>query len=179
MTEEQIIERALKVVRDYLTTIRISGVFDTDRCMQGFVIPEMKKLYREQMGLPKATKLHGRELQEQDLFLAHFDERLLEGIASLRQKYLRDRKVQDINAITAKSIITEAFEKAGMSATVIPQRYRARVLVSIVKGRELRFYVRYKDLGNENLIDEIITTVNTIKDGLTRLGTGACVKIVG
>ena len=85
-------------------------------------------------------------------------------------------KIKAINGITAKSIISAAFAEAGYKVSIDVQCYRARVSVPILKGRRLRLYIRYRDLGKPDLMQGVLTAVEDLTDALTRLGPGACIK---
>ena len=106
----------------------------------------------------------------------HFAERLTERTREIRQRYLQERRVREINAITAKALITSAFADAGMNASVSGQRYRACVTATLAGGRRLRLYVRYRDLSDPGLMERVLRAVADLEDALGRLGPGACVK---
>ena len=86
-------------------------------------------------------------------------------------------KIRAINGITAKSIITSAFAETGMKPAIEMQCYRAKVLVRIFPDRYMRFYVRYKDMHNPDLMPNILAAIADVQDALTRLGRGSCVNI--
>lgn len=177
MTENEIIEEALKAVPEYMATIRMSGVFDVDRCVRHYEFKEIEKLFRQEKGLPRLSPLSVQQKAELERIQAYFAGRLTERTQEIKQRYLKGRKVREINAITAKALITSAFADAGMEAKVSAQRYRACVMVNVAKGRYLRMYVRYRDLSDPDLMDKVLSAVADLKDVLERLGPGACVKI--
>lgn len=43
-------------------------------------------------------------------------------------------------------------------------------------GTSVRFYVRYKDMNREDLMDDIIKAVLDLKDAINRLGYGCVVS---
>ena len=86
-------------------------------------------------------------------------------------------KIKAINGITAKSIITAAFADTGMKHAIELQCYRAKVLIRIFPDRSMRFYVRYRDLRNTDLMSNILDAIADVRDALSRLGPGSCVKI--
>lgn len=178
MTEEQIIDEALGAVPEYLATIRTSGVFDVDRCVRKYEFAVIERLFRREKGLDtsRLTTLSAQDRAALRRIQDHFAERLTERTREIRQRYLQERRVREINAITAKALITSAFADAGMNASVSGQRYRACVTATLAGGRRLRLYVRYRDLSDPGLMERVLRAVADLEDALGRLGPGACVK---
>lgn len=181
MTEDEILDDALRAVPEYLATIRHTGLFDLERCVD-LAFKRIENLFRRgreprPSDMPRrhfAVKL-AADRAEMDAALAHFRPILTGRIIPIRLKYIQERKVSEINAITAKSVLVAALNEAGFDAEVTGQRYRARVVIPVLKGTRLRFYVRYKDLNREDLLDGIVQAVRDLKDALVRLGPGAAV----
>ena len=138
-------------------------------------VKRIETLYKTSRGLRQYTPMGEKDLQEMDAFTGYFIPFLTEQTRTIQQRYLKQRRVAQINAITANAIIPEEFKKVGLKAKVEGQKYRAKVLVSL-NGTSVRFYVRYKDLGKEGIMDDVIKAVVDLKDALDRLGYGAVVK---
>lgn len=176
LTEEDIIQEALRAVPEYLERIRTSGVFNLENCVKAET-KRIEQLYKAGLGIRQYSPLNRKEIQELDALTGYFIPILMERTRPVQQRYMQQRRVSQINAITASALITEEFKKVGLKAEVIGQRYRAKVLVEL-PGTIVRFYVRYKDLGREGIMDDVIKAVLDLKDALNRLGYGAVVKRV-
>ena len=174
LTEDEIIDEGLRAVPEYMERIRPSGVFNLENCVAAEV-RRIENLYKSCRGLRLYSPLSRKEMQAMDAFTSHFAPALTERTRAVQQRYLQQRRVSQINAVTASALIPEEFRKAGLKAEVFGQRYRAKVIVPLA-GTSVRFYVRYKDLGREGLMDDVIKAVLDLKDALNRLGYGAVVK---
>ena len=170
LTEEEIIRDALRAVPEYLESIRASGVFRLEKCVEEET-RRLEKLYRTGKGIRQYLPLSKKELADMEAFTAHFIPILTERTLAVQQRYMKQRRISEINAITARELISAGFRKAGLTAEVTGQRYRAKVVVSLPAGN-LRFYVRYKDLGREGIMDDVVRAVLDLKDAVTRLGQG-------
>ena len=176
MTEIEIIEEALKAVPEYMAKIRTSGVFDVEYCVRHYELREIEKMYRKEKGLQRLTPLSSGQKAALQRIQEHFMPGLMERTSEIKQRYLKGRKVQEINSITATALITSAFADAGMAVTVTPQRYRALVVVRLFKDRVLRMYVRYRDLSDLELMETVVGAVRDLRASLEKLGAGACVR---
>lgn len=175
MTEQEIIDDALKAVPDYLASIRATGEFDLDTCVE-YELRRVNTLFKAQRKLKGWSPLNKRDRQERDLVLAHFIPMLKEATIPIRDRYLKGRRIQAINATTARAVITSALETAGFKAAVVGQRYRARVEVDVTDKSSLSFYVRYKDVMNGEVMAAVIKSVLQIRDAVSQLGYGVLIK---
>ena len=173
-TEEEVIEDALRAIPDYRERIRSTGVFNLDNCV-GLELRRVEQLFRSAIGHGPYSRLSHKELQDMEAFTAHFIPLLAARTLPYQQRYMQQRRVARINATTAEAIIPEAFRQAGLHATVTGQRYRAKVTVAIT-GNYLRFYLSYKDMNREGVLDEVVRSVLTIQDAATRLGPGLTIS---
>ena len=187
MTEEEILEEALGAIPEYLERIRQTGRFDLEECVR-LELGRIEKLFRGRRGrlvvpnMPRpqcfrrdeaAAKIEKATLEE---LLAHFRGTLTQRTIPVRDRYLRSRKVSEINAITAKAVITARLKEAGYESEVTGQRYRAKVEVRVARGYTLRFYVSYKNVDREGFLDGVIQAVGRIQADLESLGHGAMLK---
>ena len=175
MTEEQILEEALKAVPEYLQNIRQTGKFDLDRCVD-LELKRIEQIYRQNRKKPLNPRQSHEDRQALGILRAHYRKPLTLRTIPIRQRYIQGRKVSEINAISAKAIITARMKEDGFDATVIGQRYRARVEVPIGKRNQVRFYVPYKDMNRDGLLDEHINTIRRLQEALEKLGPGAVVE---
>lgn len=112
LTEDEIIEDALRAVPEYLERIRTTGVFQLENCVAAET-KRIEKLYKAGIGVRQYSPLSKKELQDMDAFTAHFIPLLMERTRPIQQRYMQQRRVSQINAITACALIPEEFKKAG------------------------------------------------------------------
>ncbi len=187
MTEDEILDEALRAIPEYLERIRQTGRFDLEECVH-LELGRIEKLFRGRRGrlvvpnMPRpqcfrrdeaAAKMEKAALEA---LLAHFKGTLTERTIPVRDRYLRSRKVSEINAITAKAVITAQLKEAGYESEVTGQRYRAKVEVRVARGYTLRFYVSYKNVDREGFLDGVIQAVGRIQADLESLGHGVVLK---
>ena len=182
MTDEEILEDALRAVPLYLADIGKDGDFSMETCMKR-CIGRIKDLYKQTGGpIPWAFSqrnsrtLTAREIDELTRICARLDAPLRERIEPVRQRFLKKRAVYRINRATAASLIPSAFKEAGLHAEITGQQYRAKVEVTLPKGNRLRFYVRYKDLTKDGAMDDILSAVTDLSAVLARLGGPVSIK---
>jgi len=189
MTEDEILGEALGAIPEYLERIRQTGRFDLEECVR-LELGRIEKLFRGRRGrlvvpnMPRpqcfrrdeaAAKIEKATLEA---LLAHFRGTLTQRTIPVRDRYLRSRKVSEINAITAKAVITARLKETGYESEVTGQRYRAKVEVRVARGYTLRFYVSYKNVNREGFLDGVIQAVGRIQTDLESLGHGAMLKKV-
>ena len=187
MTEDEILGEALGAIPEYLERIRQTGRFDLEECVR-LELGRIEKLFRGRRGrlvvpnMPRpqcfrrdeaAAKIEKATLEA---LLAHFRGTLTQRTIPVRDRYLRSRKVSEINAITAKAVITARLKETGYESEVTGQRYRAKVEVRVARGYTLRFYVSYKNVNREGFLDGVIQAVGRIQTDLEILGHGAMLK---
>ena len=187
MTEDEILGEALGAIPEYLERIRQTGRFDLEECVR-LELGRIEKLFRGRRGRPVIPNMPRPQCFRRDeattkaekdaleALLAHFRGTLTQRTIPVRDRYLRSRRVSEINAVTAKSVITARLKEAGYEGEVTGQRYRARVEVRVARGYMLRFYVYYKNVCREGFLDGVIRAVGRIREDLESLGHGAVLK---
>ena len=187
MTEDEILGEALGAIPEYLERIRQTGRFDLEECVR-LELGRIEKLFRGRRGRPvvpnrprpRSFRRDEATAQEEktalEALLAHFRDKLMQRTILVRDRYLRSRRVSEINAIAAKAVITARLKEAGYESEVTGQRYRAKVEVLLAKGYKLRFYVYYKNVNREGFLDGVIRAVCRIREDLESLGHGAVLK---
>ena len=187
MTEDEILGEALGAIPEYLERIRQTGRFDLEECVR-LELGRIEKLFRGRRGrpvvpnMPRPRSFRRDEATAQEektaleALLAHFRGKLMQRTILVRDRYLRSRRVSEINAIAAKAVITARLKEAGYESEVTGQRYRAKVEVLLAKGYKLRFYVYYKNVNREGFLDGVIRAVCRIREDLESLGHGAVLK---
>ena len=187
MTEDEILSVALGTIPEYLERIRGTGRFDLEECVR-LELERVGKLFRCRRSRPVIPNMPRPRLFKMDeavaeaeqaaleTLLAHFRGPLTERTIPVRDRYLRNRKASEINAVAAKAVITARLKEAGYESEVACQRYRARVEVLMAKGHRLRFYVYYKNVNREGFLDEVVGAVGRIREGIEGLGHGVVLK---
>jgi len=187
MSEEEILAEALGAIPEYLERIRQTGRFDLEECVR-LELGRIEKLFKGRRGrtpvpnMPRPFSFRRDEAAAKaertalEALLAHFRGILTERTIPVRDRYLRSRKVSEINAITAKAVISARLKEAGYECEVTGQRYRARVVVPLARGYRLRFYVYYKNVCREGFLDGVAGAVGRIREDLESLGHGAVLE---
>ena len=175
LTEEEILAVGMEVVPDFRERFRNTGEFDLDRCVRA-ALGRIERLYKSKHGIFAHGQMGRREREELAQVVAHFQPLLYARIAEVRQRILQTLKVSEINASTAKVIIAARFQEAGFDAKVTGQLYRARVEVTVSPSHRVRFYVNYKKMLKEGLLDDAVVAVQDLAKAMDRLGYGAVVE---
>jgi hypothetical protein len=76
--------------------------------------------------------------------------------------------IKDINAMSAKAIITEAMEKAGLKFILTAQAYRARIEVKLSEKCKALFYLKYKLINEE--IGHVVETATSLRTLIASMG---------
>jgi len=174
LTEEEIIREALRAVPEYMERIRSTGTFNLETCVYAEV-KRIERLYKECMGILQHSRMTRNQIHDMDAYTSYFVPVLMEKTLPIQQRYMQQRRVSQLNAITARALIPEEFKKVGLKAEVTGQKYRAKVVVTL-PATNVRFYVRYKDIWREGIMDEVIRAVLDLKEAINRLGPGVLVS---
>ena len=175
LTEEEILAVGMEVVPEFRERLRNTGEFNLDRCVRA-ALGRIEHLFKSKHGIYAHGQMGRREREELAQVVAHFQPLLYARIAGIRQRILQTTKVSEINAATARVIIVERFREAGFEAKVSGQLYRACVKVAISPSYQVRFYVNYKKMLKEGLLDELVTAVQDLAKALDHLGYGVAVE---
>lgn len=182
LTDEEILDDALRAVPDYLSDIGKNGDFSMETCVRR-CIGRVKDLYKRSAGpivwpnfRTSSRTLTPEQIEDLTRICVRLDAPLRKRIEPLRHRFLKKRAVYRINSTTAASMIPAAFKEIGLQAIVTGQQYRARVEVTLPKGNHLRFYIRYKDLTKDGVMDDVLRAVTDLRDALDRLGGPVSLK---
>ncbi len=175
LTEEVILEDGMEAGPEFRKRFRDTGEFDVGRCVQG-ALNRIERLYKSKHGLYMNAQIGRREREEIRRVMVHYQPVLYERIDEVRRRLLQARKVTEINAATAKVLITERFREIGLKAHVTGQMYRARVEVIVSSSYLVRFYVNYKKMLQEGVLDNAVAAVQELAKAMDRLGFGAVVE---
>lgn len=182
LTDEEILEEALRAVPDYLSDIGKEGDFSMESCMKR-CIERVKYLYKKSAGpifwpsFPTSNRtLTKEQIEDLTRICVRLDAPLRHRIEPVRQRHLKKRAVYRINRTAAASLIPAAFKEVGLKAEVTGQQYRAKVEVTLPKDNRLRFYVKYKDLTKDGAMDDVVSAVTELQGALERLGGPVSIK---
>lgn len=182
MTDEEILEEAIKAIPAYLEILGKEGEFSMEACLKR-CIGRVKELYKRsagrllwQQGTTSSRTLTQEDVDELTRICVRLDAPLRERIETVQKRFLKKRAVFRINRTTAASLIPAAFKEVGLKADVTGQQYRAKVEVSLPSGNALRFYVSYKNLTKDGVLDGVVKAVTDLNDALSRLGGQASIK---
>lgn len=174
MTDEEVVREAMRAVRDYQEGIRSTREFKLEACVKA-ELRRIELIWRHSAGIGPFEHLDKEQKAEWDKVRAQYQPCLTELTLAIQRDYVRESKVSRVNASVVKAVLPEAFRKAGLKAAVTGQLHRALVEVTLPTSK-VRFYVRYKDLEREGMVDDVVKAVLDLKDAVTRLGFGAVVK---
>ena len=191
LTEEEVIQSALKAVSTYREAIRGTGKFDLDECVE-MELKQIELLFKHRRTndvnpinliwlllhnrSTEAMNERRKAQEELEKVLAHYKPLLRERTLPIQQRYLRGRKVAEINAVAAKAIIDAKMQEVGLKATVTGQRYRVRITTPLGLSRRIRLYVNYKDIHKDERLNEIIAAMRQMQDAMDKLGSGAIIE---
>ena len=168
MTEEEILDEALKGIPEYVAGLGRLGEFSEEDCMRRCIV-RVKDLYRrsETPGAwQKNRSLTAAQIEELTQLCLQLDTPIRSRIIPVQEKYLKEKAIYQINSTTAQALISAAIKEIGLEAKVSGQKYRARVEVTLPKDARLRFYLRYKDLQKPGAVDGVVNAVANLKDEL-------------
>lgn len=175
MSEEEILVEALRAVTEYRERIRATHKFVLDDCVRA-ALNRIEACFRADRGLKYYGAIPERDRRELNVLLAHYRPKLLEEIEPIQTRYMQQRVVSAISAVTAQNTIPAAFTKEGLVAEVTGQTHRAKVEVDLTPSMKVKFYVRYRDLNTKaGLVDEVVRAVLDLKDAVTRLDSAVMV----
>ena len=176
LTDEELVDEAMKAVPDFLERIRSTGDFDLEDCVRRGMA-RVERLFKVKHGIRAFFQLDNRERAEWIQTQDRIKPILTEKMRDIQLRYLRSRKVSQLNGVTAKALIEGTFKAAGLDVEVTGQRYRARVEVAMPHSHVVRFYISYKRLLKEDgILEETMDAVRNLVDALGKLGYGAAVK---
>ncbi len=175
LTDDELIEEAMKAVPDYLEKIRSTGNFDLDVCVKR-ELERLERLFKIKHGIRVFFQIDSQERLALNAVLTRLRPVLIERTRAIQLRYLQSRKVSQLNAVTAKALIEATFKAAGLCAEVSGQRYRARVEVPMPPGHAVRFYISYKKLMMDGVLEDAVEAVKNLVVSLRKLGYGTVVK---
>ena len=174
MDKELIIKEILNRLK---ATIKDDVKIGYDRQVKDYLdeaLSYMKLLYR---GILKLDRNRAWKEGERNELIKLWIELEPEFIAAI-EKYTRDYKqkklTSDIQMTTARVIVREAMQDAGLRHHFTGQTYRAKIDILITGNRTLTVYISYKKL-NE-LLPKVIESAKVIVKELESLGNNISIN---
>jgi hypothetical protein len=97
-----------------------------------------------------------------------------QNVADTLKKCRSKKMITEIRQLTAKSVIKEAMDTAGMECLIILQTYRAKVAVKLGKSNKFVFYISYKRTKED--LDKCIPAAKTLIEVMNNLGGLASIQ---
>ena len=119
---------------------------------------------------------YGRHKKNDEAYAMWVDakEELSDIIISAIKACKAKQMQMNINAVTAKAIISNKMKAAGLEFIFTAQQYRAKLEVKISAKSKLTFFVSYKKVFDE--LDNLIVSAKSIKENMDKLGGNASIK---
>lgn len=171
LTDEAVIREALKTVTEYANR-HPDSMFNVDECV-------------EQTVNAISTVWHIARYSSHRLKIVQFpsiDELRNRIEAELRTRarakamgVLKSRTVRQINMVTAENVLSEELGKRGYQYHFCDwQQYRVKILIRLNDGKNMKFYVKYKDVPSK--VQEILDNITTIINIITQTGLIVTIK---
>ena len=125
---------------------------------------------------PSSGWFYGGRGKNDDAYALWVDakQELTDTITSAIKACKAKQMQMNINAVTAKVLISNKMKAAGLEFIFTAQQYRAKVEVKISAKSKLTFFVSYKKLQEE--LSSLIESAKSIKENMEKLGGNATIK---
>ena len=125
---------------------------------------------------PSSGWFYGGRGKNDDAYALWVDakQELTDAITSAIKACKAKQMQMNINAVTAKVIISNKMKAAGLEFIFTAQQYRAKLEVKISAKSKLTFFVSYKKVFVE--LDNLIVSAKSIKENMEKLGGNATIK---
>ena len=163
LTDEQVMAEALKNVRSYARR-HPDDSFDVNACVE-LVLMSIESVWRDAKGYSYHGRLSAADGGELTMLSERIRNELRIRAYNEAVKCLRNRKVQQINNVTAGAILTAELKKRGIPFFFDFQSKRVKVTLKMKKNQVLSFFVSHSDIQKGKLpyiIDEAVSIVETL-----------------
>ena len=168
------IETVNKLIRSDIRTDMKNGINETEKKYMSKCLEYLHLLHNGWD--PSSGWFYGRYERNDEAYALWVDtkQELSDIIVSTIKECKAKQMQMNINAVTAKSIISNKMKAAGLEFIFTAQQYRAKLEVKISAKSKLTFFVGYKKVFVE--LDNLIESAKSIKENMERLGTTASIK---
>lgn len=170
LTDEQVIREALKTVTDYAN--RYAGdTFSVEHCID-CTVASVKDVWRRARDYAPHQALKWDDQDEIAQLLLRIRTDLRARAYIKATECLKNRKILEINKMTAEALITYELRRRGMKHFFEWQKLRVKVSIKLECGRAMTFIVKYKDIREGKLLDilgEIMAVVEPLNNTDTNI----------
>ena len=128
----------------------------------------------EYMGQGRFFNRHSKDQANLEKIWNEIRPDIEQNVADTLKKCRSKKMITEIRQLTAKSVIKEAMDEAGMECLIILQTYRAKVAVKLGKSNKLVFYISYKRTKED--LDKCIPAAKTLIEVMNNLGGLASIQ---
>ena len=150
-----------------------------DRSIQEYLDRSLAKLKRHYQIVNKKGEYQAWTQESLNEVIGMWMEMQPEVIATI-DKYLKEFKLKkltkEINATSAKIVIQEAMEEAGLKHQFTAQMHRAKVSVLLTRNKALTIYISYKKLHQD--LPRIMESLKLIRKEFETLGANISINKV-
>lgn len=168
------IETVNKLIRNDIKTDMKNNINKTERHYLSECLEYLNRLHNGWD--PSSRWFYGGRGKNDDAYALWVDakQELSDMIVSTIKENKAKEMQMNINAVTAKALISIEMKKAGLEYIFTAQQFRAKIEVKISSKSKLTFFVSYKKLQDE--LSSLVESARIIKENMTKLGGNATIK---
>lgn len=168
------IETVNKLIRNDIKTDMKNNIKETEKHYMSLCLEYLNKLHNGWD--PSSRWFYGRNNRNDEAYALWVDakQELSDMIVSTIKGNKAKEMQMNINAVTAKALISIEMKKAGLEYIFTAQQFRAKLEVKISPKSKLTFFVSYKKLQDE--LSSLVESARIIKENMTKLGGNATIK---
>ena len=169
------IETVNKLIRNDIKTDMKNNINKTERHYLSECLEYLNRLHNG-WDPSKDRWYFGRNNRNDEAYALWVDakQELSDMIISAIKASKSQQMQTNINAVTAKALISIAMKDAGMEYIYTAQQFRAKIEVKISSKSKLTFFVGYKKLQDE--LSSLVESAKVIKENMVKLGGNATIK---
>lgn len=162
---------AVDAVKEYVRTDVRSGGNNQAACMEA-AHKAVRDLYKQRHGSPSGVRFIFRKESIEDVvdIFASLDRDLAEYISKRYMDCSRRQKAVQVGKVTARSLLETALASYGLTFRASYQQYRAKVEIFLDCGTSACFYVPYRKLRDDVLLERIPDAVAALNGMIADFG---------
>ena len=172
MTDEQVIREALKTVTEYANHY-VGDAFSVEHCIDR-TVASVKDVWRRARGYAPHQALKWDDQDEIAQLLLRIKTDLRARAYIKATECLKNRKILEINKMTAEALITYELRRRGIKHFFEWQKLRVKVSIKLECGRAMTFIVKYKDI-REGKLQVILDGIMAVVESLNNTGVNITV----